>query len=218
MLFKICDFLSYVDRTLYWDLFTPSGSVSTIFVSGTFDFSARHCDRKNGLHTHFARQHNVRYSYGDGVSRWEQDLYWSERLTSRHYLPNAKQVNSKWTKCRTNSPWRWICMCRGGIKNKELGLWRRRGLLANVSAGVSVTTECLSGGKWLLYTTALWPWPSQSDTPFSPLKMSQYWPVLKITNLPLFSTDSMKSLRKTWDLTVLWDRSAFYWPLEWPWP
>ena len=31
----------------------------------------------------------------------------------------------------------------------------RRGLLANVSAGVSVTTECLSGGKWLLYTTAL---------------------------------------------------------------
>ena len=48
-------------------------------------------------------------------------------------------------------------MCRGGIKNKELGLWGKRGLLANVSAGVSVTTECLSGGKWLLYTMALWP-------------------------------------------------------------
>ena len=49
-----------------------------------------------------------------------------------------------------------ICVV-GGIKNKELGLWGRRGLLANVSAGVSVTTECLSGGKWLLYTRALWP-------------------------------------------------------------
>ena len=47
--------------------------------------------------------------------------------------------------------------CRGGIKNKECVFVCRRGLLANVSAGVSVTTECLSGGKWLLYTTALWP-------------------------------------------------------------
>ena len=47
--------------------------------------------------------------------------------------------------------------CRGGIKNKELVSLVRRGLLANVSAGVSVTTECLSGRKWLLYTTALWP-------------------------------------------------------------
>ena len=34
-------------------------------------------------------------------------------------------------------------ICRGGIKNKDLGLWSRRGLLANVSAGVSVTTEVL---------------------------------------------------------------------------
>ena len=23
---------------------------------------------------------------------------------------------------------------------------------------------CLSGGKWVLYSTALWPWPSRSDT------------------------------------------------------
>ena len=23
--------------------------------------------------------------------------------------------------------------------------------------------ECLSGGNWLLYSTALWPWPSRSD-------------------------------------------------------
>ena len=28
--------------------------------------------------------------------------------------------------------------CRGGIKNKDLCLWSRRGLLANVSVGVSV--------------------------------------------------------------------------------
>ena len=45
----------------------------------------------------------------------------------------------------------------GGIKNKELVPLVRRGLLAKYLAGVSVTTECLSGGKWLLYTTALWP-------------------------------------------------------------
>ena len=43
--------------------------------------------------------------------------------------------------------------------HKEQRAWSlvRHGLLANVSAGVSVATECLSGGKWLLYTTALWP-------------------------------------------------------------
>ena len=43
--------------------------------------------------------------------------------------------------------------------HKEQRVWSlvRHGLLANVSAGVSVTTECLSGGKWLLYTTGLWP-------------------------------------------------------------
>ena len=51
----------------------------------------------------------------------------------------------------------FIDLCRGGINNKELGLWCRRGLLANVSVGVSVQLKCLSGGKWLLYTTALWP-------------------------------------------------------------
>ena len=32
--------------------------------------------------------------------------------------------------------------------------------------------------------------------PLFSIKMSQYWPVLKITNLPLFSTDSMKKLTK----------------------
>ena len=43
--------------------------------------------------------------------------------------------------------------------HEEQSAWSlvRHGLLANVSAGVSVTTECLSNGKWLLYTTALWP-------------------------------------------------------------
>ena len=42
-------------------------------------------------------------------------------------------------------------------RHKEQRAWPfvRRGLLTNVSAGVSITTECLSGGKWLLYTTAL---------------------------------------------------------------
>ena len=49
--------------------------------------------------------------------------------------------------------------------HKEQSAWSlvRRGLLAKYLAGVSVTTECLSGGKWLLYTMALWPWPSSLD-------------------------------------------------------
>ena len=53
--------------------------------------------------------------------------------------------------------------------HKEQWAWSlvRCGLLANVSVGVSVTTEwlwsVLVAGKWLLYTTALWPWPSRSD-------------------------------------------------------
>ena len=37
--------------------------------------------------------------------------------------------------------------CRGGIKNKELGLWCRRGLLANVSVGVSVQLNALVAGN-----------------------------------------------------------------------
>ena len=43
--------------------------------------------------------------------------------------------------------------------HKEQSAWSlvRRGLLARYLAGVFVTTECLSGGKWLLYTMALWP-------------------------------------------------------------
>ena len=45
----------------------------------------------------------------------------------------------------------------GAMNNKELCLWCRRGLLAYVYNGVSLSTECLSGGKWLLYSTALWP-------------------------------------------------------------
>ena len=37
--------------------------------------------------------------------------------------------------------------CRGGIKNKELGLWSRRGLLANVSVSVSVQLNALVAGN-----------------------------------------------------------------------
>ena len=40
----------------------------------------------------------------------------------------------------------------------------RRGLLAYVYSGVFVwMNECLSGGKWLLYSTAQCLWPSRSD-------------------------------------------------------
>ena len=68
--------------------------------------------------------------------------------------------------------------CRGAMNNKELGLWCRRGLLAYVYNGVSEWMNALVAGKWLLYTMAQWPWPSRSDIPFCPSKLSQYWPVL----------------------------------------
>ena len=51
-------------------------------------------------------------------------------------------------------------MSWGQMNNKELVPCSRRGLLAYVYNGVSLSTECtecLSGGKWLLYSTALWP-------------------------------------------------------------
>ena len=48
--------------------------------------------------------------------------------------------------------------CRGGKMNNKGGVFgplcRRRGLLAYVYSGVSLTMKCLSGGKWLLYSTA----------------------------------------------------------------
>ena len=50
--------------------------------------------------------------------------------------------------------------CRGAINKKGLlcAFGSRRGLLAYVYSGVSLTmTECLSGGKWLLYSTAQCP-------------------------------------------------------------
>ena len=48
-----------------------------------------------------------------------------------------------------------LCLC-----------WRR-GLLAYVYTGVSVLVSALVAGKWLLYTTAQWPWPSRSNIMFS---------------------------------------------------
>ena len=55
--------------------------------------------------------------------------------------------------------------CRGAMNNNDVfGLCCRRGLLAYVYTGVSVLMNALVSGKWLLYTTAQWPWPSRSDT------------------------------------------------------
>lgn len=44
-----------------------------------------------------------------------------------------------------------------GHKEQRAWSYARRGLLAKYLVGVSVTTEVLSGGKWLLHTMALWP-------------------------------------------------------------
>ena len=37
-------------------------------MGGTFDVFNGHCDRKNGLHIHFVRQHNVCLGDSDGAS------------------------------------------------------------------------------------------------------------------------------------------------------
>ena len=42
-------------------------------------------------------------------------------------------------------------------KNDACVSWCRRGLLAYVYNGVSLTTSALVAGKWLLYIMALWP-------------------------------------------------------------
>ena len=44
-------------------------------------------------------------------------------------------------------PMNFVHDCRGGIKDKDLGLWSRRGLLANVSVGVSVQLNALVAGN-----------------------------------------------------------------------
>ena len=62
------------------------------------------------------------------------------------------------------------------------GVWSccRRGLLAYVYTGVSVLVTALVAGKWLLYTTAQWPWPSRSDSLYAvEMEMQIYIPLDK---------------------------------------
>ena len=58
-------------------LFTPNDSitVTVMLTSGTFDLFDAHCDRQNGLHTHFAHQCNIFYGDGDGVTWCEHAWY-----------------------------------------------------------------------------------------------------------------------------------------------
>ena len=68
-------------------------------------------------------------------------------------------ANKLRSKTLTNLVWSTQLNWKLSWGHKEQRAWSlvRRALLAYVYNGVSVTTECLSGGKWLLYTTALWP-------------------------------------------------------------
>ena len=89
------------------------------------------------------------------------------------------------------------------MNKKVFGLWCRRGLLAYVYNGVSLTTSALvaGNGSYILRLSGL---DLHGPTSlFVRQKLSQYWPVLKFIKFAFNSTDSMKSLRKTWDLTVL---------------
>ena len=89
------------------------------------------------------------------------------------------------------------------MNNKGLGPCSRRGLLAYVYNGVSDRMNALVAGNG---SYIVWPCGHDLHGPTSPFlrqKLSQYWPVLKFTKFAFKSSDSMKSLRKTWDLTVL---------------
>ena len=67
----LCGTLSFTDTGYsFIGLFTPNDSVTITarLIDGTFDLSDGHCDGQNGLHTHFACQHNVCYSDSDEVA------------------------------------------------------------------------------------------------------------------------------------------------------
>ena len=79
----------------------------------------------------------------------------------------------------------------------------RRGLLAYVYNGVSLTKNALVAGTGSYIVRLSVRDLHRLTSPFLRRKLSRYWPVLKFTKFAFNSTDSMKSLRKTWDLTVL---------------
>ena len=80
------------------------------------------------------------------------------------------------------------------MNKKELVPCSRRGLLAYVYNGVSLTTSALVAGNG---SYILRPCGHDLHGPTSPFvrqNLSQYWPVLKLTKFAFNSTDSMKSL------------------------
>ena len=89
------------------------------------------------------------------------------------------------------------------MNKKELVLWCRRGLLAYVYNGVSDRMNALVAGNGSYIVRACGHDLHGPTSPFVRQNLSKYWPVLKFTKFAFNSTDSMKSLRKTWDLTVL---------------
>ena len=89
------------------------------------------------------------------------------------------------------------------MNNKELVPCSRRGLLAYVYNGVSLTMNALvaGNGSYIVRPCGL-----DLHGPTSPFFRRNSASIGLCLNLPNFafnSTDSMKSLRKTWDLTVL---------------
>ena len=99
-----------------------------------------------------------------------------------------------------------IIMCgesRGAMNKKELVPCSRRGLLAYVYNGVSLTASALVAGNGSYILRPCGHDLHGRTSPFVCPNLSQYWPVLKFTKFAFNSTDSIKSLRKTRDLTVL---------------
>ena len=73
------------------DLFTPKDSVTVTLTGGIFDLFNGHCNGQNGLHTNFARQCNICYADGDGVTWCERALR-TLRFISRFNVFNVRYL------------------------------------------------------------------------------------------------------------------------------
>ena len=110
--------------------------------------------------------------------------------------------------CLSISQWLYL-NCRGAmIKIECLVFVCRRGLLAYVYNGVSLTMNALVAGNGSYIVR---PCGHDLHGPTSPF-LCQFWAsiglCLNLPILPLIVQIPWKAYEKTWDLTVLWDRST----------
>ena len=67
-------------------------------IGGTFDLFDGHCDRQNGLHTHFSHQHNVCYCDDDGFA-WYEWAFWLSVNFCYVEKTRLRKIRCAWTVC-----------------------------------------------------------------------------------------------------------------------